>query len=378
MTDTQNGQGSPNALGPGRFLHPWVTEAAPRAKSCDAGRVSQLRPGAGRRRPPVAGAGPTRARWLHPDNRRVLIVDDDEGIHDDFTEILLPRAARGNDDLATAFVGREERQDDFLPDFELLHACSGEQAYEMVRRGRESGRPVAAAFVDIGMPPGMNGVDTLRRMRAVDAEVEIVLMTAYTDKSLSAIVGDMELLHKLLYLRKPFAREEIQQITLSLVEKWNVARELAEKQRQLVSSHGWLATVLDAAGDAIAMYDVSERLVFANRSYEDLVGASEAELREMGPQEVAAYVRQRLRELRLDDAGRGFFIVVVDGAVEPVGVQTMPEQRLFQRSQTPVRDERRSVIGDLYAYRDVSAAIEAERMKAEVVRLRGELVTADG
>ena len=306
----------------------------------------------------------------------MLIVDGDQGIHDDFTEILLPRAAGAGDDLATAFMGREERQDDFLPDFELLHACSGEQAYEIVRRGRESGRPVAAAFVDIGMPPGMDGVDTIRRMRAVDAEIEIVLMTAYTDKSLSAIVGDMELLHKLLYLRKPFAREEIQQITLSLVEKWNVARELAEKQRQLVSSHGWLATVLDAAGDAIAMYDVSKRLVFANRSYEDLVGASEAELRKMAPQELAAYVRQRLRELRLDDAGRGFFIVV-DGAVEPVGVRTRPEQRLFQRSQTPVRDERRSVIGDLYAYRDVSAAIEAERMKAEVVRLRGELVTAD-
>ena len=365
MTDTQTGRSA--TLRAGAVLHPWVTEAALRAECCDAGRASHLRPGADRMGPPVAGAGPTRARRLHPSNRRVLIVDDDQGIHDDFSAILLPCPPAASDDLATAFVGREERQDDFLPDFELLHAYSGEQAYRMVPRGRESGRPVAAAFVDIRMPPGMDGVETIRRIRAVDAEVEIVLMTAYTDKPLSAIVGDVELLHNLLFLRKPFARDEIQQITMSLVEKWNAARELAEKQRQLVSSHRRLATVLDATGDAIAMYDVSERLVFANRWYEELMGAREAELRRMGPQEVAAYVRQRLRKLRLDDAGHGFFIVVGDGAVE---------QRLFQRSKTAVRDGRRHVIGDLYTYRDVSAAIEAARMKAEVVRLRSELATA--
>ena len=366
MTDTETGQGSPDARWPGRSRIHGTRRWPRRAESCDLGLVR-------------AGADPAGARRQHPSNRRVLIVDDEQGIHDDFEEMLLSRAARASDDLAAAFGGREERRDDFLPNFELLHALSGEQACELVRRGRESGRPVAAAYVDIRMPPGMDGVETIRRIRAVDAEVEIVIMTAYTDKPLSAIVGDMELLHKLLYIRKPCAREEIQQITLSLVEKWNVERELTEKQRQLVSSHRRLATVLDATGDAIAMYDVSERLVFANHWYEELVGASEAELRQMGPQEVAAYVRQRLREQRLEHAGRGFFIVVGDGVVKPVGVQTvqtMSKRRLFQRSTTAVRDERGSVIGDLYVYRDVSKAIEAERMKAEVVRLRGELASA--
>ncbi len=56
-------------------------------------------------------------------------------------------------------------------------------------------------------------------------------MTAYSDKPLSEIIHDMELLHKLLYIRKPFSREEIQQMTISLVEKWNTEMEL-EQNRQ--------------------------------------------------------------------------------------------------------------------------------------------------
>ena len=66
------------------------------------------------------------------------------------------------------------------------------------------------------MPPGIDGVEAVRRMRAVDRDLEVVIMTAYSDKPLSAIIGDVDLLHKILYVRKPFAREEVQQISLSL------------------------------------------------------------------------------------------------------------------------------------------------------------------
>ena len=309
----------------------------------------------------------------------MLVVDDEQGIHDDFAEMLRPRPAGTSDDLAAAFAKREERRNDFLPEFELLHAGSGEQGCELVRRGREAGRPVAVAYVDIRMPPGMDGVETIRRMRAVDAEVEIVIMTAYANKPLSEIVSDMELLHKLLYIRKPFAREEIQQITLSLVEKWNVERELEENRQQLVGSHRRLEAVLDATGDAMAMYDVSERLLFANRWYEELLGAGAADLLRMEPREVDARVRQRFREPRLEDAERRALPAGVESVVQWRGTDAAPEPRLFHRSTSAVHErasgERGGVIGDLYVYRDVSKAIEAERMRAEVVRLRGALET---
>ena len=212
-------------------------------------------------------------------NNRVLVVDDQHEIHDDFDEMLRPTYAQPAtaDDLAAAFVDEEERP--FLPELELLHASTGEEACSLIRAGREASRPIAVAYVDIRMPPGIDGIETIRRVRTFDRDVEIVIMTAYTDKSLPEIVHDMELLHKLLYIRKPFVHEEIQQITLSLVGKWNVERELAEKQRQLSGSHRRLEAVLDATGDAMAMLDRAGRLVFANQAYEKLLDLPEAELR---------------------------------------------------------------------------------------------------
>ena len=307
------------------------------------------------------------------DNNRVLIVDDQIEIHDDFKEMLNPGGQHGAaDSLAVAFVREEEEA--WLPEFELLHASSGEEAYEIIRAGEESNRPVAVAYIDIRMPPGIDGVETIRRIRKIDRDVEIVIMTAYTDKTLPEIVEDMELLHKLLYIRKPFEHEEIQQITLSLAGKWNVERELEEKGRQLTNSHRRLEAVLNATGDAIAMHDGSGCLVFANQEYEELLGLKESELKEIPPRDLTARFEERFREPDLGDV-EGRFFLDSGNVVETTSACRMPEQRLFYRSTAAVRDGRGEVIGTMFLYRDVSKEIEAQKMRAEVLRLRTELET---
>ena len=307
-------------------------------------------------------------------NRRVLIVDDQQEIHDDFIEMLKPRFMEAaTDELAAAFTRQENTA--FLPEFELLHAPSGEEACEVVKAGRESNRPIAVAFVDIRMPPGIDGIETIRRVRTVDRDIEIIIMTAYTDKSLSEITHDMELLHKVLYIRKPFAREEIQQITLSLVGKWNVEQELAEKRRQLTINHQRLEAVLDATGDAMAMYDVTGSLVFANRGYEKVLDLAKSELKKMSPKAFSAQFKKRFREPDLTDVEGRFLFEGKGNVLEKATAGQVPRQRLFYRSTAPVLDNQGGVIGDLYVYRDVSKEIEVERMKAEVLRLRNVLET---
>ena len=305
-------------------------------------------------------------------NNRVLVVDDQQEIHDDFAELLSrDAAASAADELAEAFLTESGKA--VFPDIELLHACSGEDACEVVRAGREAQRPVALAYVDVRMPPGIDGVETIRRIRMIDREIELVLMTAYTDRRLSDIVRNMELVHKLLYIRKPFAREEIQQITLSLVTKWNVEHELAEGRRQLVIGRQRLEAVLDATGDAIAMYDTDGRLAFANRWYEKLFELTPAELGAMSADAAAVRFDEWYRE-----SGASGELALGEGGqlVRRHGAGLESERRLFHRSKLPVRDDRESVIGDLFVYRDVSREIEIERMKAEVLRLRSELEAA--
>ena len=307
------------------------------------------------------------------ENNLVLVVDDQHEIHDDFKEMLKPSFAQSStDDLAAAFMREEEEA--WLPEFELLHASNGEEALSIIQAGKESGRPIAVAYIDIRMPPGIDGIETIRRIRKIDRDVEIVIMTAYTDKALPEIVHDMELLHKLLYIRKPFSHEEIQQITLSLVGKWNIERELTEKRRLLTNNHQRLEAVLNATGDAIAMHDRAGHLVFANQVYEELLGLKENELQKIPPRDLTARFEERFREPDLRDV-EGRFLLDSGNVVETTGAGQEPQQRLFYRSTASVRDGHGEEIGSLVLYRDVSKEIEAEKMRAEVLRLRTELET---
>ena len=312
-------------------------------------------------------------------NNRVLIVDDQAEIHEDFREILSADAeGLSTDELAAAFIDEEPEREVEFPRFELLHAATGKEALETIRKARESGRPIALAYMDIRMPPGMDGVETIRRIREFERDIEVVVMTAYTDMPLSKILLDMDLLHKLLYVRKPFSREVIQQLTLSLVAKWNVEREFAEQRLQLAASHQRLEAVLDATGDAMAMYDADARLVFANRPYEALLGAGRDELRGMTPEAAEGRFVPCLGAPLLDDAGEAG---LSGGGGELVEPADGTDGRLFHRSKHAVRDAAGEAIGDLVAYRDLSKDIEIERMKVEVVRLRSELertYSADG
>ena len=307
-------------------------------------------------------------------NRRVLIVDDQKEIHDDFTEMLTSQSSEAwGDDLAAAFVVEEEQVS--LPEFELLHARSGEEACEIVRTGKEWDRPIAVAYIDVRMPPGVDGIETIRRVREVDRDVEIVIMTAYTDRHLPEIMEKVEPLHKVLYIRKPFGADEIQQTTMSLVGKWNVEQELAAKRRQLVIDQQRLEAVLDATGEAMAMYDLDGRLVFANTRYEKLADLTEGELKELSPDELTTQLRDRFRDPDLSNIEGGFVLKDGGDLVEEAAGSRVPEQRLFYRSTAPVNDGEGEVIGSLHVYRDLSKEVEVERMKAEVLRLRTELDT---
>src|SRR5689334_23061155 len=117
-------------------------------------------------------------------NHRILIVDDNPAIHEDFRKILCPaRPGKSEVQNLKAALFQKGPNPSIATDFELVSAYQGEEALGMVRQALADGRPFAMAFVDVRMPPGWDGVETAARLWQINPDLQIVICTAYSDYS---------------------------------------------------------------------------------------------------------------------------------------------------------------------------------------------------
>jgi two-component system, sensor histidine kinase and response regulator len=198
------------------------------------------------------------------DNYRILVVDDNEAIHADFRKIL-----RGEDAASTAFcevrsaLFGETTAEAARPfrGYEIDCAFQGQQALDMVCRAADEGRPYSLAFVDVRMPPGWDGVETIKHVWDRHPELEVVICTAYSDYSWDEVVQQLGQRDQLLILKKPFDNIEVRQLACALTEKWHLARQaklkfdsleqlVGERTRELLELTGQLKQAKVAADTA--------------------------------------------------------------------------------------------------------------------------------
>jgi signal transduction histidine kinase/HPt (histidine-containing phosphotransfer) domain-containing protein len=157
-------------------------------------------------------------------NLRVLVVDDNQAIHEDFRKILQAKAGGESFAQARAALFGDSPLSEALERFELDYADQGQAALTLVQLARNEGRPYAVAFVDMRMPPGWDGLETIERLWKEDAELQVVICTAYSDHSWEDIVRRLGHDDRLLILQKPFSSVEVSQLATSLTGKWDLAR----------------------------------------------------------------------------------------------------------------------------------------------------------
>ena len=161
-----------------------------------------------------------------PPHHRLLVIDDNAAIHEDFRKILCesPPHPRGLEEAETLLFGATETG---LPviTFEIDSAYQGREGLDLVRQAVAEGRPYALAFVDVRMPPGWDGIETIGHLWRDDPELQVVLCTAYSDFSWSEIRGVLGETDSLVILKKPFDNIEVLQLTHTLTKKWLLARQ---------------------------------------------------------------------------------------------------------------------------------------------------------
>ncbi|MCP4007015.1 MAG: response regulator [bacterium] len=159
-------------------------------------------------------------------NRRILIVDDNESIHRDYRRVLeTDDSSHEIEEMEAELFGEPSKPSFHMRSFELDSAYQGQQAIEMVSQSLLNANPYALAFVDMRMPPGLDGLQTISALWEIDPEILIVICTAYSDYEWSEMREVLGGTDKVLILKKPFDNVEVLQLASTLAEKWKLARQ---------------------------------------------------------------------------------------------------------------------------------------------------------
>jgi signal transduction histidine kinase len=183
---------------------------------------------------------------------RVLVIDDQESIHEDFRKIVgSDRDDQTFQEEAAALFGDTAVASEPAEKFEIDSAHQGEEGLALVERALNENRPYPLAFVDVRMPPGWDGVETIQRIWQLDPEILIVLCTAYSDHTWEEIVARLGRTDHLLILKKPFDNIEVRQLALSLTKRWHLARQAEMTRNSLEQAVAQRTQEVEARSQAL-------------------------------------------------------------------------------------------------------------------------------
>ncbi|ACN14678.1 signal transduction family protein (GGDEF domain protein) [Desulforapulum autotrophicum HRM2] len=167
-------------------------------------------------------------------SHRILVIDDNTAIHQDFCKILMKSPDSDNEiqDMETALFGAET-QTMASGTFEIDCVFQGREGLAQVQKAKSEGRPYSLAFVDGRMPPGWDGIETISHLWQESPDLQVVLCTAYADYSWQEIRRVLGETDSLLILKKPFDNVEVLQLAHALTRKWELNNEIQGRLNQL-------------------------------------------------------------------------------------------------------------------------------------------------
>lgn len=211
---------------------------------------------------------------------RIIVIDDNPAIHQDFVKIL-GKLSQGSDynstfeKLSLKIFGK--KNDEKLSErFEIDTASQGQEGVEKIKIALQNGRPYSLAFVDIRMPPGWDGIETIKHIWELDKDIQVVICTAYSDYSWEETVAHLGKKDNLLILKKPFDNVSVRQLACALTKKWqllqdarmytsNLQQQVEDRTVSLQKSLSLLKATLESSNDGILVVSHDGRVVDFNQ-----------------------------------------------------------------------------------------------------------------
>ena len=234
-------------------------------------------------------------------NHRILLADDEPKILHEMLKVLSPDKVDNKEqsELQDHLFGKSNSCKKNINSYDVCCCHQGDEAILQVQKSLEEEKPFAVAFLDVRMPPGLDGVATAEKIRKLDPNIQIVIVTGYSDFDVNEIAKRVPPEDKLLYLQKPVHAQEITQFALALTAKWQSdnllckQNQILQEKNQLLTDHikyrkemenelmnaaeQWRIT-FDSISDPISVHDMEYKVIRANKAF--------AEVNHMTPAEV--------------------------------------------------------------------------------------------
>lgn len=246
-------------------------------------------------------------------NLRILIIDDNPEIHKDFIKVLsFDNSTSEIDVLNTELLFGTKPQISTFPKYDLECALQGQEGVEKIKHALEAKNPFAIAFVDIRMPPGWDGIETIQHILELDTDIQLVICTAYSDYTWEKTVEKLGMRDNLLVLKKPFDVDAVRQLACALTKKWQWMHEVKSKtstledsvsQRTLALqkslSFSLIRATLESSADGIMVMDNDNLLVDYNAHFAEMWKLPQTLLNNKQGLRIFEYIQNQLQQSEL-------------------------------------------------------------------------------
>jgi diguanylate cyclase (GGDEF)-like protein len=191
---------------------------------------------------------------------RILVVDDDAMLIGEYLRCL---GEGFEPDCATTTLGDlekvlfgEDTDERGAAKFDVQSTNQGKTAVEAVRDAVKTGNPYAIVFLDIRMPPGIDGIEAARQIRELDRNVNIVIVTGSLSPEPEDLGKEIPPADRIFFFKKPFHAVECRQLAAALCGKWHSDLAL-RRANDVLEQRVWERT---EALHKLAYYDPVTRL----------------------------------------------------------------------------------------------------------------------
>ncbi|MBS0290111.1 MAG: EAL domain-containing protein [Proteobacteria bacterium] len=214
---------------------------------------------------------------------RILTIDDNPAIHQDFFKILTMTkdSTQELNQLDEALFGETEFKNEILLNFKIDTATQGEEGVEKIKQAYSQGKPYAIVFVDVRMPPGWDGIETIKHILPIDSNIQVVICTAYTDYSWEETIEQLGMRDNILILKKPFDTITVRQLACSLMKKWQLIRKtqkqtkfleetIQERTQSLQESLSLTRSTIESSTDGILVVNHDHKIIDYNDRFKKM------------------------------------------------------------------------------------------------------------